>query len=139
MPEQQNIQAAKMGYDAFGRGDMQGVLAQLDEKIEWITPQMAEMQGSGTKRGHAGVLEFFQAVHECWEFEAFEPREFIASGDLLAVQGYYRAKARKTGIVAESHWVMVWRFRNGKCTHFQEYTDTATLAKALAGRTVTAG
>ena len=36
------------------------------------------------ERGHAGVLEFFQAVNECWEFEAFEPREFIASGELLA-------------------------------------------------------
>jgi uncharacterized protein len=131
MSTEQNIKAAQAGYAAFGRGDMQGVLAQLDENIEWVTPQMAGMPGSGTKNGHAGVLEFFQAVQECWEFQAFEPREFIASGDLLAVQGYYRAKGRKTGVVAESDWVMVWRFRNGKCTHFQEYTDTAALAKAL--------
>jgi ketosteroid isomerase-like protein len=74
---------------------------------------MPEMPGSGVKRGHAGVLEFFQAVKECWEFEAFEPRDFIASGDLLAVEGYYRAKSRKTGAVAESRWVMVWRFLVG--------------------------
>jgi ketosteroid isomerase-like protein len=109
-------------------------MAQLDEAIEWITPQMAGMPGSGTKNGHAGVAEFFQAVNDCWEFQAFEPREFIASGDLLAVQGYYRAKARQTGKVAESDWVMVWRFRDGKCIHFQEYTDTATLSQALIGR-----
>jgi ketosteroid isomerase-like protein len=29
---------------------------------------------------------------------------------------------------------MVWRFRNGKCTHFQEYTDTAALSNALTAR-----
>jgi ketosteroid isomerase-like protein len=136
MSAEQNIKAAQSGYAAFQRGDMPGVLAQLDETIEWVTPQLAGMPGSGPKRGHAGVLEFFQAVKECWEFEAFEPREFIPSGDLLAVQGYYRAKARKTGLVAESDWVMVWRFRNGKCTHFQEYTDTAALARALTGQAV---
>jgi len=128
-----NTNAARAGYAAFGRGDMQGVLAQLDEAIEWVTPLVEGQAGSGTKHGHAGVLEFFQAVAASWEFEAFEPREYIASGDLLAVVGYYRAKSRKTGRVAESPWVMVWRFRNGKCIHFQEYTDTAALTKALAG------
>ena len=133
MSAEQNIQAAQAGYAAFSRGDMQGVLAQLDDSVEWVTPLTAGMPGSGTKHGHAGVLEFFQAVAECWDFQTFEPRQFIASGDLLAVEGYYRARARKTGLVAESAWVMVWRFRNGKCIHFQEYTDTATLAKALTG------
>ena len=135
---EQNIKAAREGYAAFQRGDMQGVLAQLDENVEWVTPQMAAMPGSGTKHGHQGVLEFFQAVSECWDFQAFEPREFIASGDLLAVQGYYRATARKTGLMVESEWVMVWRFRNGKCVHFQEFTDTATLAGALTGRAAAA-
>ena len=134
MSAEQNIAAAKAGYAAFQRGDIPGILAQLDENIEWVTTATAGMPASGTKHGHAGVLEFFQAVKDCWDFEAFEPREFIASGDLLAVEGYYRAKARKTGIVAEAPWVMVWRFRNGKCTHFQEYTDTAVLERALAGR-----
>lgn len=94
---------------------------------------MAGMPGSGTKHGHAGVLDFFKGVKERWDFEAFEPREYIASGEVLAVEGYYRAKARATGLVAESGWVMVWRFRNGKCIHFQEYTDTAALIKAFVG------
>ena len=133
MSTEQNIRAAQAGYAAFARGDMDGVLAQLDENIEWVTPQVAGMPGSGTKHGHTGVLDFFKAVRECWEFEAFEPREYIASGEVLAVEGFYRAKARGTGLVAESGWVMVWRFRNGKCIHFQEYTDTAVLSKALVG------
>jgi uncharacterized protein len=133
--EQNNIQAAQSGYAAFGRGDMAGVLAVLDESVEWKTPGMADvMAHTGTKNGHAGVLEFFGSVAETWEFQTFEPREYIASGDQVAVRGHYRAKSRKTGRVAESDWVMIWRFRNGKCTHFQEYTDTAALRDALTAR-----
>ena len=131
---EQNIQTAKAGYAAFLRGDIPGILALLDESIEWVTPEVAGMPGSGTKRGHSGVVEFFQAVKEVWDFEAFEPRDYIASGDLVAAVGYYRAKARKTGAVAEASWVMVWRFRAGKCVHFQEYTDTAALARALTAQ-----
>ncbi len=141
MSTEQNIRAAQAGYAAFARGDIDGVLAQLDENVEWVTPEIAGMPGSGTKHGHTGVLEFFKAVKECWDFQIFEPREYVASGDLLAVEGYYKAQARKTGLIAESGWVMLWRFRNGKCVHFQEYTDTAALSKALvgAGASSTAG
>jgi len=138
MSAEQNIQIAKAGYAAFQRGDMPGIIALLDENVEWVTPKTMGLPASGTKHGHAGVLEFFKDVNESWQFEAFEPRDFISSGDQLVVTGYYRAKARKTGIVAESHWVMVWRFRNGKCVHFQEYTDTAALSQALTGHAASA-
>ncbi len=132
MSVEQNIKATQKTYEAYRRGDLPGVLAQFHEEVEWVTPEMAEMPGCGKKRGHAGVLEFLQATREFWEFEVFEPREYIASGDFVAVEGYSRAKARKTGLVAESLWVMVWRFRDGKCTHFREYLDTAALEKASA-------
>lgn len=136
MSANQNIETAKAGYAAFGRNDMAGILSVLDESIEWVTPVIPGVAASGTKRGHAGVLEFFQSVKDTWDFQAFEPRDFIADGDLLAVVGYYKATSRKTGKVAESPWVMVWRFRNGKCVHFQEFTDTSVLAAALAERAV---
>jgi len=138
MSSEQNIKAAQSGYAAFGRRDIQGILALLDEHIEWVTPELPGVPASGAKRGHEAVAEFFRSLEKHWEFEAFEQREFIASGDLLAVQGYYRVKSRQTGLVAESPWVMVWRFHNGKCVHFQEYTDTAALAKALTGQAVAA-
>jgi ketosteroid isomerase-like protein len=89
---EQNIKAARAGYEAFQRGDIPGVMAQLDEAIEWITPEMAGMPGSGTKKGHAGVAEFFQAVNDCWEFQAFEPRihrqrRFVSGAGILSREG----------------------------------------------------
>ena len=129
-----NIQTAQAGYAAFKRGDIPGVIALLEEQIEWVTPEIAGIPGYGVHRGHAGVVDFFKAVNEHWDFEVFDPQEYIASGDVLAVTGYVRVKSRKTGMVAESDWVMVWQFRNGKCIRFQEYTDTAALSRASTGR-----
>ena len=138
MSTEQNIQTAKNGYAAFQRGDIPGILALLNDDIEWITPTIPGLPHSGTKHGHAGVLEFFQSIAQNWEFEGFEPREFIASGDSLAVVGYTRAKARKTGVTAETDWVMLWHFRNGKCARFQEFADSAALARAITASAASA-
>ena len=132
MLAEQNIAIARAAYAAFSRGDIPAILALLDEDIEWITPALPGVQGYGVKHGHAGVMQFFQSVGQTWEFEAFEPRDFIANDDMLAVRGYVRAKARQTGKLAESDWVMVWRFRDGKCVHFQEFTDTARIVQAIS-------
>lgn len=133
MSAEQNIQTVQAAYAAFVRGDMQTLISTLDENIEWVTPEIDGIPETGTKHGHAGAREFFQSVNAIWEFEIFEPREFIASGDRVAVQGHYRMKSRQTGLVGQSDWVMVFRFRDGKCVHYQEYTDTAALRQAATG------
>jgi ketosteroid isomerase-like protein len=36
--EQENLQVVHQAYEAFGRGDVPGVLAMLTEDVEWSTP-----------------------------------------------------------------------------------------------------
>ena len=127
-----NIQIAKNAYAAFGRGDIAAILEVLDEKIVWTTP--GNLPDSGTRRGRAEVAQFFQSVTSTWDFQAFEPRDYIASGDQVAVVGSYTVTARSTGRQATGEWVMVWKFRDGKVTNFQEYTDTAALENAVTAR-----
>jgi ketosteroid isomerase-like protein len=38
MSVQENVQIVKDGFAAFGRGDMQDLLALFAEDIEWIVP-----------------------------------------------------------------------------------------------------
>jgi ketosteroid isomerase-like protein len=35
---QQNIDIVKTAYEAFGRGDIPGVVATFDPNIEWVAP-----------------------------------------------------------------------------------------------------
>lgn len=50
------------------------------------------------------------------------------------VRGTYRPRSHKTGPTVTAEWVMAWRFRDGKVTHFQGYTDSAVLRDALTAR-----
>jgi len=137
--EEQNIQTAQAGYAAFLCGDIPAILALCDERVEWIMPGAGAIPTAGIKKGHSGVLDFFGAVAATWQFEVFEPREYVASGDRVVVLGHYRARSRKTGRVVGSDWAMAWRFRDGKCLRLQEFTDTAVLAAALDESAASAG
>jgi ketosteroid isomerase-like protein len=127
---QANIDIAKNSYAAFGRGDIAAILAVLADDIVWVVPGVT-LPSSGRFEGKAAVANFFQSVGTTWSFTAFEPREYIPSGDLLVVIGRYAGTSRATGKPFDSDWVMCWRFRDGKLAHFQEFTDTELLAATL--------
>lgn len=130
MSAEQNIQIAAKGYADFSRGDIPAVLAVMDENVVWITPDVGTPPG-GTYKGRAGVAEFFQHVNEAWDFKAFDPKEYISSGDQVAAVGSYTATSRKTGRTVSCDWVMVWKIQKCKVVRFQEYTDSAALRDAL--------
>ena len=69
------------------------MLAAMDESVEWVTPEV-DLPTGGTWKGKAGVGEFFQKVAETWDFQAFAPKEYIASGEQVAVRGSYTVAAK---------------------------------------------
>jgi uncharacterized protein len=129
---QANIEIARNCYAAFGRGDIAAIVAVLADDVEWTTPGEG-IPTEGTRRGPAEVAKFFEIVGSTWDFTAMEPREFVASGDTVAVIGRYAGVARATGKTMDSAWVMVWKIRGGKVVYFREYTDTQALAAAVKG------
>ncbi|HEY1337311.1 MAG TPA: nuclear transport factor 2 family protein [Bryobacteraceae bacterium] len=130
MSSQDNVNIARKAYADFQRGDIAAILAVLDDSIEWSTPGDASLPTAGTRRGKAAVAEFFKVVGETWDFDKFEPRDYLADGDRVVALGHYDARCRTTGRRASADWAMAWEFRNGKVTHFQEYTDTQVLSNA---------
>ena len=130
MSVKENVQIVKDAYAAFGRGDIQGLLALLAEDIEWISPGGA-LPSTGTYRGRAAVAGFFQKLSEVLEFSSFEPREFVADGDRVLVVGFDSWRAKATNRTFEGHWVMAFTVRNGKVTNVREYVDTQGVARAL--------
>jgi uncharacterized protein len=130
MSAQENVQIVKDAYAAFGRGDIQGLLALLADDIEWITPGEG-LPFAGTYRGLAEVAGFFQKVSEMFEMSFFEPREFVAQGDRVLVAGFDRGKVKATNRTFEGHWAGAFTVRDGKVTNFREYIDTLALARGF--------
>jgi uncharacterized protein len=132
MQEAQNTKIVQEAYAAFGRGDIQGVLATLDEHVTWkpITGAGPHVPHAGERHGKGQIREFFDILGRSLTFDRFEPREFIAQGDHVVVLGHYSGRAVR-GKAFESDWAMVFRVRNGKVVHFQEFTDSAAINAAF--------
>ncbi len=131
MAEQQNIELIKRGYEAFGRGDINGLLALCAEDVEWISMGPSDMPTAGVRGGHEQVAQFFQAVDQVFEFERFAPKEFIAQGEQVVVLGDETAKVNATGKVLTQEWAHAFTIRDGKIARFREYIDTAQVVAEL--------
>jgi ketosteroid isomerase-like protein len=62
MSEQQNLDAIRNVYGAFGRGDLEGILGSLDPQVSWRTPGSPDLPTGGFRRGTAEVGEFFRLL-----------------------------------------------------------------------------
>ena len=127
-----NTEIVQQTFASFLRGDVESVVNALADDVEWhaVYGAASYVPTGGLRRGKAQVQKFFSDLAAAISFDAFEPREYIAQGDKVAVLGHYRGTARPTGRPVQSDWVMVFTLRDGKVTRFREYTDSAAVNAA---------
>lgn len=112
-------------YAAFGRGDIQGVLAHVDDSVDWEFVGPQALPYSGRRSTRADVGEFFAKVVEADDIHVFEPREFLSGGDHVTVLGWERSTARETSRPFETEWIHVFSVRNGKVVRWRGFYNTA--------------
>jgi ketosteroid isomerase-like protein len=130
MKESQNIETVRSMYTALLRGDISGVLQQMDESIVFQMPGSGAIPTSGTRRGLREVERFFEDLRSLVEFTVFEIREFIAQGNRVVALLHYEGRYKPTGKGFASDAAALWTIGNGRAIRFQEFTDTETLARA---------
>ena len=79
MSMQSNVELVKEAYAAFGVGDLQKLLGLMTPDIIWEFPTSKVIPWAGTFTGPSEVAQFFSALMEHSEPEAFEPLHFVAS------------------------------------------------------------
>jgi uncharacterized protein len=129
MSEQQNLDAVRTIYAAFGRGDLEGILAALDAQVSWRTPGAPDLPTGGIRRGISEVREFFGLLLNTFDFEDFRPTDFLAQGDKVVVLGTSREGPKGSGRVVDFRWVHVFTFRSGKIVEFEEPADVSALVQ----------
>src|SRR4051794_13811041 len=114
MSTEQNVRVIEAIYEAFGRGDVPGILAHLTDDVEWITHLDPVVPWSGEYCGKGNVPRFFERVYTGCVVQSFEPLEYISQGDVVVSIGSFGAQSTATGKSALTRWVFIWRFRDGK-------------------------
>jgi ketosteroid isomerase-like protein len=116
-------------YEAFGRGDLAGVLSALAEDVEW------EMAGpapfAGRRLGREGVQGFFVDLLGAVKIEMFEVDAVVGDGEQVVVLGRERCTAKRTGRSYEQHWAHAYTVREGKVVAVRLYEDTQAQAVAF--------
>ena len=127
MSEQQNLDVVRRVYAAFGRGDLEGLLAFLDPQVVWRTPGPPDLPTAGLRRGVAEVREFFDVLLNTFDVQEFRPAEFLTQGDKVVVLGTTREGPKGTGRMVDFRWVHVFTSRNGKIVECEEPADVSAL------------
>jgi uncharacterized protein len=136
MNEQANLDVVREAYEAFGRGDITGLLGLLHDEVSWVTPGPEDLPTAGIRTGHESVQEFFTALAALGDVLRFEPKEFVPHGDKVIVIGDDTTRVRVTGKSVEARWVHIFELRDGKVASFEERGDVSALVAEL--RTVQA-
>ena len=133
IPKPDNVALIKGGYDAFATGDVPGVLARLDEKIEWNEAENFIYADGNPYIGHDAVVNgVFVRLGGNWEYWNLVDKNFHEiSNDMVLVTGRYQGKYKKNGKKIDAQFAHVWTLKNGKAISFQQYTDTKQVAKAV--------
>ena len=126
-----NTDTLKQGYEAFGRGDLDGATGNFADDIRWENPEASQVPNNGVTEGRDAVKQLFADLANHWESFSIVPDEFIESGDTVVVLSHAEAKGKQTGKEVKLPWVHIWRFSDGKATEVQALTDTALAAEAL--------
>jgi len=120
-----NIKTIQLLYEAFGRGDLDAILANVTEDVDWATE--ANGWGApwyGPHRGTAGVAEFFSAFGSSMEVTEFVPITCAATDDEFLTVVHCSAKNRATGKPMSHHLHHYFKFREGKVAYYRGTEDT---------------
>jgi len=123
MSAQDNKQSAQDAYEAFGKGDAEGAMRNIDDSVEWNV--RGDNALTGTYNGK-------QAVGELWgqfgskDFRT-EPHDYIADGDKVVVLTTIHLEGEKV----ESADILTYN-GDGKLVAFDTRADAQVANRVFA-------
>jgi ketosteroid isomerase-like protein len=121
MSASQNVETSKKGYAAFGAGDIETVMNDYDDGVEFVVPGNSAL--SGTYSGKDGVMDLFAKVGE--KNFKIDPERFVADDDVVVVLSKVSVGG-ESGLQAD-----VFTYRDGKVVKAQSYGDTAMFERVF--------
>jgi uncharacterized protein len=119
---QENVDMVRSAYDDFNAGNVEGVLARLDQEVEWIEPGGGDAP-SGTFSGPDSVRDDVLArLPEQFESFSCTVEEARDEGDTVVVTAHFTGKS-KNGVELDERAEHDWEIRDGKVARLQNKVD----------------
>jgi uncharacterized protein len=133
MSAQTNIDAIKDIYQAFGTGDVQGIINRCTDDVDWAADAAGKSAPWwGERKGKEALRGFFSGIADAVDVTEFTPLSFAANDDdevMVFLRFAFRGNA--TGTEGAMHLHHYWRFRDGKVEYYRGSEDTQLTAATL--------
>jgi ketosteroid isomerase-like protein len=130
---EENVEIVRRGYEAYNRGDREGMVADLAPEFEYETT--GAIPGVRTHyEGPEGWVEGVGWLASEFESPRVEIRELIEAGDQVLALITVRGRGKQSG--AEARWDLwqLWTIREGKVVHGQGFLSRAEALEAAGLR-----
>jgi len=129
-----NVDVIGSLYEHLAKGDAAAALGLMDPKIVWNEAENFPYADRNPYIGPQAVASgVFSRLGSEWKGWAVEVEELLDAGEKVVALGRYSGVNKKTGKRIHAQMVHVWQLAGGKITKFQQYTDTAQIARAMEG------
>lgn len=129
------IAAVQRMYEALGRGDIDAILAEVADDIDWVsvaTNGSASVPWYGSYQGRAEVPRFFKEIGSNVQITEFSPLSFTSNDTDVMVALVWSITVHATGksvTLPMQHW---FRFADGKIVVVRTAEDSEQTAAAFS-------
>lgn len=116
-------------YEAYNRGELDAVVALLDEDVELVPPPTSPEPDP--LRGREAVREYMSPV--MFAEQSAEPVEIIDEGDRLLIVAHVRARGRESGAEIDATVFHLWHLEGERVARFEVFMDREPALAALRG------
>ena len=130
---QENVEIVRRGYEAFNRGDIDGVVELLAPGFEYVASGLVPGVG-GVYRGSEGLRGFVETFWAEFDDPRIEVHELIDAGERVVASTTMRGHGRQSG--AETSWAVcqVWTMRDGTAVRGQGFPSRDEALEAVGLR-----
>jgi ketosteroid isomerase-like protein len=128
-----NCGLVRHGYEAWNRGDIEGVVAFLDPEIEWRG--YTHIPESGTLHGRDEVKAWLERFLDAWQQLDIEVTELIDSDEWVVALVRFRGFGKGSGVPVEGGTdAHVWTVQDGRIVAVTLYQGTQEALEAIGRR-----
>ena len=127
---QENVEMVRVFTEAFNAGDIEGVVACCDSKVEFQSTFAAV--GGAVYHGHDGIRAWHRDIRETWGDEIRSDLETLFDvGENMLVFTVLHGRGQQSGVEVELPAAMVVRMRDGLLVNFRGYSHREDALKDL--------
>ena len=130
---QANLAVVERLYAAYARGDMEGVLADIADDVDWAAEAASTtVPWYGPRRGKQEVPSFFEAIASSVDISAFDILGLASNDTDVVATLHWTFTVKATGKTASMYMQHWWRFADGKIVFFRGSEDSEQSAAAFS-------